>query len=140
MRTPEDITNEIIAIYEKVEDLKRKAMIEQHTNPADKTVYLALKSEWSVLENSVIDLVHERREAFRQEALQEKADAIKHVDEEMLETHAEEQMEPMTHDEELDLQDSISEANSRAHGEWGDRDLPDRNEDGEYLNGGGYMP
>jgi hypothetical protein len=122
IKSPEDITHEIIKVYEKVEDLKRKAMTLVRSNdPADKTAYLALQKEWSVLENSVIGLVHERREAFRLEAMQEKADIR-------------ESMEPMTHDEEMDLHDSIEDANPSG------RDLPDRNEDGEYLNGGGYMP
>jgi hypothetical protein len=122
IKSPEDITNEIIAIYEKVEVLKRKAQtLVLSNNPADKTTYLALKAEWGVLENKVVDLVIERRHAFRLEAMQEKED-IK------------ESMEPMTHDEEMDLHDSIEDANPSG------RDLPDRNEDGEYLNGGGYMP
>lgn len=119
IKSPEDITHEIIKVYEKVEVIKRKAMT--LTADADKTAYLALKAEWSVLENSVIGLVHERREAFRLEAMQEKEDIR-------------ESMEPMTHDEEMDLHDSIEDANPSG------RDLPDRNEDGEYLNGGGYMP
>ena len=122
IKSPEDITHEIIKVYEKVEVLKRKAMTLVRSNdPADKTAYLALQKEWSVLENSVIGLVHERREAFRLEAMQEKEDIR-------------ESMEPMTHDEEMDLHDSIEDANPSG------RDLPDRNEDGEYLNGGGYMP
>lgn len=125
-KSPEDITSEIIAIHEKVETLKRKAQtLVLSDKPADKTTYLALKAEWGVLENKVVDLVIERRHAFRLEAMQEKAD-IKH--------DLDEQMEPMTHDEEMDLHDSIESANPSG------RDLPDRNEDGEYLNGGGYMP
>ena len=137
MRTPEEITAEIIAIHETVETLKRKAQIlALSSNPADKTAYLALKAEWSVLENKVVDLVHERRDAFRWEALNP-TEPQQTADTEEADT---EEMEPMTLDDELDLQDSIAEANSRSHGEWGDRDLPDRNEDGEYLNGGGYMP
>lgn len=122
IKAPEDITHEIIKIYEKVETLKRKAQtLVLSNNPADKTTYLALKAEWSVLENSIIGLVQERREAFRLEAMQEREDIR-------------ESMEPMTHDEEMDLLDSIEDSNPSG------RDLPDRNEDGEYLNGGGYMP
>lgn len=45
-----------------------------------------------------------------------------------------EEMEPMTDDDRMDLYDSIEDNNPSG------RDLPDRNEDGEYLNGGGYMP
>lgn len=137
MRTPEEITAEIIAIHEKVETLKRKAQtLVMSDKPEDKTAYLALKAEWGVLENKVVDLSIERRDAFRLEALQ----AIESEQTEDTEEADTEEMEPMTLDEELDLQDSIAEANSRSHGEWGDRDLPDRNEEGEYLNGGGYMP
>ena len=137
MRTPEEITAEIIAIHEKVETLKRKAQtLVMSEKPADKASYLALKAEWGVLENSVVDLVIERRDAFRHEALrttepQQTADTSEEEDTE--------EMEPMTHDEEMDMLDAIAE-NASAHSQWGDRDLPDRNEDGEYLNGGGFMP
>ena len=140
IKSPEDITHEIIKVYEKVEVLKRKAMTLVRSNdPADKTAYLALQKEWSVLENSVIGLVHERREAFRLEAVADNKinNGIHEGTKDPLESDDDaddEQTECMTHDEMMDLHDSIESANPSG------RDLPDRNEDGEYLNGGGYMP
>ena len=139
-KSPEDITSEIIAIHEKVETLKRKAQIlALSSNPADKTTYLALKAEWGVLENKVVDLVIERRHAFRLEAMADNKinNGIHEGTKDPLESDDDaddEQTECMTHDELMDLHDSIESANPSG------RDLPDRNEDGEYLNGGGYMP
>jgi hypothetical protein len=139
IKSPEDITSEIIAIHEKVCDLKRKSQMENSSQTPDKAKVKALSDEWQVLENKVITLVIERREAFRLEAVADNKinNGIHEGTKDPLESDDDaddEQTECMTHDEEMDLHDSIESANPSG------RDLPDRNEDGEYLNGGGYMP